>query len=99
MGLPGRCLRLLPSPPGTSAASATSAATAPLFDPHQRRHIERLQRGVNYQEFCDMLAEVDRLLRALPATAQVGRGRGAQHSRSGVGWWCRGQPWVRHGTY
>jgi len=37
------------------------------------RHIERLQRGLSFEEFRELLSDMDTLMRSLPPTAQVSR--------------------------
>ena len=43
----------------------------PAMPAAARRHVERLKRGLPYEEFEELLRDTDTLMRSLPPTAQV----------------------------
>lgn len=74
-------------PPPALAAPTTLVASPSLEFAPRGRHLERLERGLSFEEFQELLADADTLMRSLPPTAQVKRGssRGLLGASAGGG--------------
>lgn len=65
-------------------ALSSQGRTSPHCLVRPCRHIERLQRGLSFEEFQELLGDMDTLMRSLPPTAQVGQPHGRCRQPGGL---------------
>ncbi|GAB4816314.1 hypothetical protein N2152v2_003360 [Parachlorella kessleri] len=79
------------SPDGKRVSTAHLLGSAQRLSIYSK-HIERLQHGLTYDEFRELLQDMDKMLRALPATAQVARQEGEYMAALFSGGLIKAQP-------